>query len=116
MNLYIVTDKKETGDSFIKSLNLTSFKEAYRINVDNRNTLGSYARTTRIIADEKGSPYKILVVFDSTGLQGEYLNEYLYTLTYACNTTPESKTIRIFPYTKETHNEIVNKIEKFLAI
>ena len=32
------------------------------------------------------------------------------------NTTPESKTIRIFPYTKETYNEIVNKIEKFLAI
>ena len=116
MNLYIVTDKKETGDAFIKSLNLTRFKKAYRINVDNRNTLGSYVRTTRIIADEKGTPYKILVVFDSTGLQGEYLNEYLYTLTYSCNTTPESKTIRISPYTKETHNEIVNKIEKFLTV
>ena len=116
MNLYIVTGKTKTGDAVIKSLNLTSFKKTYRINVDNRNTLGSYARTTRIIAEEKGTPYRILVVFDSTGLQGEYLNEYLYTLTYACNTTPESKTIRIFPYTKETHNEIVNKIEKFLAV
>ena len=70
----------------------------------------TFERTLAIIVDEKGSPYKILVVFGSTGLQGEYLNEYLYTLTYACNTTPERKTIRIFPYTKETYNEIVNKI------
>ena len=114
MNLYIVTDKKETGDAFINSLNLTSFKKAYRINVDNRNTLGSYARTTRIIAEEKGTPYKILVVFDSTGLQGEYLNEYLHTLTYACNTTPASKVMRVFPYTKETHDEIVKQMQEFL--
>lgn len=116
MNLYIITDKKETGDAFINPLNLTHFKKVYTINVDNRNTLGSYVRTTRIIAEEKGTPYRILVVFDSTGLQGEYLNEYMYTLIYACNTTPESKTIRIFPYTTNTHNEIVNKIEKFLTI
>jgi len=116
MNLYIVTDKTETVDAFIKLLNLTTFKKVYRIGVGDRNTLGSYTRTTRIIAEEKGAPYRILVVFDSTGLQGEYLNEYLYTLTYACNTSPESKTIRIFPYTTDTHNEIVSKIEKFLAI
>ena len=116
MNLYIITDKKETGDAFISSLNLTHFKKVYTINVDNKNTLGSYTRTTRIIAEEKGTPYRILVVFNSTGLQGEYLNEYLYTLTYACNTTPASKTIRIFPYTTDTHNEIVNKIQEFLAI
>ena len=116
MNLYIITDKKETGDAFISSLNLKKFDNVYHINVDNRNTIGSYARTTRITAEEKGTPYRILVVFNSTGLQGEYLNEYLYTLTYACNTTPASKTIRIFPYTTDTHNEIVNKIENFLDI
>jgi len=114
MNLYIVTDRAETGDAFIKSLNITSFKEAHRINVNNRNTLGSYARTTRIIAEGKGAPYRILVVFDSTGLQGAYLNEYLYTLTYACNTSPASKVMRVFPYTKETHDETVKQIQEFL--
>ena len=114
MNLYIVTDKTETGDSFIKSLNLTRFKEARSINVNNRNTLGSYARTTRIIAEEKGTPYRILVVFDSTGLQGEWLNQHLYTLTYACNTSPASKTMRVFPYTKEIHDETVKQIQEFL--
>lgn len=114
MNLYIVTDKAETGDAFIKSLNLTRFKEARRINVNNRNTLGSYARTTRIIAEEKGSPYRILVVFDSTGLQGEWLNQHLYELTYNCNTSPTSKTMRVFPYTKETHDETVKQIQEFL--
>lgn len=116
MNLYIITDKKETGDAVIKSLNLTSFKKVMRINVNNKNTVGSYARSTRIIAEEKGSPYRILVVFDSTGLQGEYLNEYLYILTYACNTSPTSKVMRVFPYTKETHDEAVKQIQKFLAI
>ena len=116
MNLYIIAEDTNTCNKFFKSLDLKRFKEVRCIDVNRRNTIGSYARTTRIIAKEKGVPYRILVVFNA---EHHVLNNELYNLAVAeteeaCLVTSKSRDMRVFGYSSYIHTEVVNKMQKFL--
>ena len=116
MNLYIIAEDSNTRNKFFKSLDLKRFKEIRYIDVNRKNTIGSYARTTRIMAKEKGAPFRILVVFNAENhaLDNELYNLAVAEVEEACLTSKNNRTMRVFGYSSYIHTDIVNKMQKFL--
>jgi len=114
MNLYVVVENTKTRDLVNKSLDFSRFDKIQDIVVNGRNTIGSYARSVRLIAQEKGIPSKILVIFNAEGMDDRRLNIATAEKEEACITTNRSKKMRVFGYSTDRHNKIVNNIQSFL--
>ena len=112
--LFIVVEDDATADLFIKSLNKLKYERVYKIAVNGKNTIGSYARTVRLNANEEGKKYRVLVVFNADGLSGKWLNIHVSELEYACYTNSQSREMRVFGYSPSDPESSISKMQEFL--